>query len=135
MEPGLETPAEGIQTTVDLQIIHEDRPFLDLAELLGLPATHIVQDNHFWTYRNLPKYPHTYLDSLEFFLDTLEKHFALLKVQGIQRKDISIRLSYFYEENCHLEFPPTILERMGRLGIGLELSCQRAAQTVARCLE
>ena len=135
MEPSLPSENKIEQTTVDLRIIHDQASELNLENLLSVSQAQVIQEKHFWTLRNTQTFPQTYFDFLNYYLETLEKHLPELKARGIKRRDVSIHLSYFYEDNCHLEFLPDTLFRLGKTGIGLNLTCQKAAQGVARCLE
>lgn len=135
MEPGGDTESPQHQTTIDLKILQPEAARLQLDLFQEIPRAQIIADPHFLILRSSQPSTHQDLTYLHLYLDLLDKHFPTLKAQGVQRKDLSLHLTYFYQDHCQLEFLPDLLDRMGRRGISLELSCQQVHHTVARSLE
>lgn len=63
------------------------------------------------------------LNPIDYFLKVLEGNYDRLKDIGIFRSDISIWILYEYREQCNLEFSPKEMEKIGREGITLCISC------------
>ena len=120
---------------VELNIIHESAKDSSIAKVLGVSETQVVTEPTLWSFQLERKVDEGYVDHLGYLMDLLEGKFEELAKLGIQKMDISIRWTHYYEDQCHLEFIPDILERMGKKGITLELICKRVGANVARCLE
>lgn len=65
----------------------------------------------------------SYWDVLNTFIDLIDSKFQELHLENIERKDITIWLICEYIEQCNLEFNPMILEKIGKIGITLCISC------------
>lgn len=64
-----------------------------------------------------------YFDFINNFLDILENNYEKLNNIGVHKEDISIWLIYEYNDQCNLEFLPADMERLGKNGISLCVSC------------
>lgn len=62
-------------------------------------------------------------ESINYFLNLIEKSINKLNTIGVHNEDISIWYLYEYNEQCNMEFHPEDLKRMGSLGITLCISC------------
>ena len=127
--------AESGLSIIELCIIHErDQPW-SIQKILGINEPYILDTPNFWSLKKLHEAEKPYVDYISYFLDILENKYHDLSKVGIRRQDISINLTYQYEGYCNLEFRPEVLERLGKNGISLSLTCQQAATNVVRCLE
>lgn len=61
-------------------------------------------------------------------LDSLEGKYEELQKLGITNNDISIWVIYAYNNQCNMEFDPKTLERLGKRGITLCITCYEAGQ-------
>lgn len=125
-EPGL--------TMMELSIIHEEGMETPIEDILGINEHYILKSNNFWSLKKVREEGEPFVDYLSYFLDLLEDKYEELAKAGIHRRDIQINWTHQYEGSCNLELRPEILERMGKNGIGLNLSCRQAAPSIARCL-
>ena len=60
---------------------------------------------------------------IAWLLDLIEPKYDQLKDAGVDFKDSEIWMTYFYFAQCNMEFDSVLLERMGRLGLKLCVSC------------
>lgn len=65
---------------------------------------------------------------ISIFLDSLEGKYDKLLEIGVNRDDISIWIIYGYNHQCNMEFNPSMLERIGKEGITLCISCFEAGE-------
>ncbi len=65
----------------------------------------------------------SYWDVLNTFIDLIDTKFQELYLEKIEKDDITLWLICEYSEQCNLEFNPIILERIGKIGITLCISC------------
>ncbi len=120
---------------VALMVMHEAGFSNDLVGMLGLKEGATLQKRHFWTYRQQRFQSQPQVDFMSYFLDVLEGKYQELAGMGIKRRDIMLQWVHRYEGRCHLEFQPMVLERMGRNGIGLSMTCLPIRPEVSRCLD
>lgn len=120
---------------VELKIIHELADRSDIEKVLGVNESQVHASANLWSLQLQRKADEGYVDHLGYMMDLLEGKFSKLAELGIQKMDISIRWTHYYEDQCHLEFTPPILARLGKNGISLELICKRVGANIARCLE
>ncbi|MEM6800605.1 MAG: hypothetical protein AAF696_04325 [Bacteroidota bacterium] len=129
-----ESDAEPGLTMMELSIIHEEGLEIEIEEILGIQEPYILKSNNFWVLKKVREESEPFVDYLGYFLDLLEDNYEALSSIGIQRRDIQINWTHQYEGSCNLELRPEILKRLGKNGIGLNLSCRQAALSIARCL-
>ena len=126
---------ESGMSIIELCIIHErDQPW-SIQKLLGINEPYILDTPNFWSLKKIQEVDKPHIDYISYLLDILENKYKDLAGVGIRRQDISINLTYQYEGQCNLEFRPDVLERLGKNGISLSLTCQQAATNIVRCLE
>ncbi|MCB0409184.1 MAG: hypothetical protein KDD29_03135, partial [Flavobacteriales bacterium] len=63
------------------------------------------------------------IDFINYFLNILEPNLINLKLLGIEPKDILFWIVYEYKHQCSLGFNSQELERIGKVGIGLNIDC------------
>lgn len=61
---------------------------------------------------------------IAWLLDLAEKHEKELTQLGVDFSDSQIWMIYYYDKQCNMEFDPDLMERMGKLGLKLCVSCQ-----------
>lgn len=79
--------------------------------------------NDSWGIEIIEKETDNYVDFINIFLDILENKYSFLEDIGISRNYITIWAIYEYKEQCNIEFEPKDLERLGKNGIKLCISC------------
>lgn len=104
-----------------LRIVHsDDNKNTTISEILGVSSNYpevgwgleiVEDDNDLQT------------NAIEYFLKILDNKFQLLENIGIQREDISIWLLYEYNDQCNIEFIPSVLRSIGDFGLSLCVSC------------
>ncbi len=60
---------------------------------------------------------------IAWLLDFAEKNRHLLEEFGVVFSESQIWMIYLYEKQCNMEFDANLLERMGKLGLKLCVSC------------
>ena len=71
-----------------------------------------------------------FTDSINYFLDLIEKNIEKLNQNKIISENISIWCLYEYDEQCNMEFHPNELKRLGDAGITLCISCWRRGDNI-----
>jgi len=69
-----------------------------------------------------------YFDVIVKFLDNLEGKYEKLQELGVGNDNITVWLIYGYNNQCNMEFEQNILERLGKRGIKLCISCYEAGE-------
>lgn len=113
-----------------LQIYNSNKLYSKINSILGVQnnkKSHKLNLN--WIYElihdeNLPTIKESNI--IEHFLNILKNKYHILESINIRREDISIWMIYEYDDQCNLEFNPEILERIGRNGISLCISCYQS---------
>jgi hypothetical protein len=97
-------------------------------DLVGIEELlHIKLDNnriHVTDY--LPDDPEgtVFYDEIAWLLNLVEKNEEELIRLGVDFSDSQIWMIYYYEKQCNMEFDAGLMERMGKLGLKLCVSCQ-----------
>jgi hypothetical protein len=99
----------------------------EVANVLGRASSEDTEDWNVTLEERQDDAPTPFLD---VFLGLLDGHFASLERIGVSRDDITVWLLYEYDEQCNLEFTAADMERLGRSGISLCISCWQAAESV-----
>ena len=75
---------------------------------------------------DLPKDPDepVYYDEIAWLLDLIEKNEKGLRDNGVDFSDSQIWMIYDYDKQCNMEFDADLLERIGKLGMKLCVSCE-----------
>jgi len=81
-----------------------------------------------WSYTIVFEEQKDYIDIIAKFLDCLEGKDEKLQRLGINNTDINIWIIYAYNNQCNMGFEPNTLERLGRRGIKLSISCYRVSK-------
>jgi hypothetical protein len=102
--------------------------FHKLTTILGVqPSEHLADFPDgipcCWTHEVIDDQPNTYFDFINVFLDLLETKYHDLEQLNIRRENISVWMSYEYDQQCNMEFDPVRLKRLGDNGITLCISC------------
>ena len=61
---------------------------------------------------------------IAWLLNLVEKNKKELLEMGVDLSDAQIWMIYYYDKQCNMEFDPDLMERMGKLGLKLCVSCQ-----------
>ncbi len=77
----------------------------------------------FWEIQFTQNENDEYISYIGLFLSILEGKYNQLNKIGVARENISIWIYYEYDGQCNLEFNPSELQRMGKEGITLCISC------------
>jgi hypothetical protein len=91
-----------------------------IGRLLDVPSTFGFDD---WWGIELVQNAGEYVDFVDVFLGILEGKYDALKAMGIERNNIWILVTYEFNGQCNAEMSPGQLERLGRNGITLAISC------------
>lgn len=111
--------------TYELRINTEEKFYENVSSIVELQP----EDYKFgWIYKIVFDEQRVYYDIIAKLLDSLEGKYEKLQKLGIANNDISIWLIYGYHNQCNLEFEPKILERFGKRGITLCISCYEAGE-------
>ena len=75
---------------------------------------------------NLPEDPDgsIHYGEIAWLLNLAENNKKELLELGVDFSDSQIWMIYYYDKQCNMEFDPELMERMGKLGIKLCVSCQ-----------
>lgn len=98
---------------------------IDLAkieELLNIK----LDNNRIGVPDNLPGKPDgpMHYDEIAWLLDLVENNKKELLKLGVDFSDSQIWMIYYYDKQCNMEFDSDLMERMGKLGLKLCVSCQ-----------
>lgn len=111
--------------TYELKINIEEKFYENVSSIVGL---HPESYKYGWIYEIVFEEQKEYFDIIAKFLDSLDGKYEQLQELGIESEDITIWLIYGYNNQCNMEFEPNILERMGKRGIKLCISCYEAGE-------
>lgn len=64
-----------------------------------------------------------FYEQIAWLLDLAEKNKSMFEKYGVVFSESQIWMIYLYEKQCNLEFDADLLERIGRLGLKLCISC------------
>ena len=75
---------------------------------------------------DLPEDPDgpVFYEEIAWLLDLAEKNRNELIELGVDFSDSQIWMIYYYDKQCNMEFDSGLMERMGKLGLKLCVSCQ-----------
>ena len=65
-----------------------------------------------------------FYEEIAWLMDLVENNEKELIRLGVDFSDSQIWMIYYYEKQCNMEFDAGLMERMGKLGIKLCVSCQ-----------
>jgi len=106
--------------TYELRINAEENCYEQVSAIVGLyPKSYKFG----WSYEIKFEERESFSDVVAKFLDSLEGKYDQLHELEIRTNDISVWLIYGYNNQCNMEFEPSILERLGNRGIRLCISC------------
>lgn len=77
----------------------------------------------FWEIQYAQYEKDAYISYIDLFLSVLKGKYDQLNMIGVERENISIWILYEYDGQCNLEFNPSDLQRIGKEGITLCISC------------
>ena len=85
-----------------------------------------LDNNRIFVPDDLPEDPDgpIHYDEIAWLLDLVEKNKKELLDLGVDFSDSQIWMIYYYDKQCNMEFDPDLMERMGKLGLKLCVSCQ-----------
>ncbi|MET4073692.1 hypothetical protein [Hymenobacter sp. UYCo722] len=110
----------------NLSIDYDANPetYAAISTLLGkMPAQFSNPADGIWTYQVVTGSNDEYFDFINVFLDILEGKYDELAQLGVLRNDIQFWLNYEYHGQCNLEYPPQQMQRLGKNGVTLCISC------------
>lgn len=83
-------------------------------------------DNRISAPDDLPSDPDcpVFYKEIEWLLDIAENNREKLIDAGVVFSGSQIWVIYYYDKQCNMEFDPALLERMGRIGLKLCISCE-----------
>jgi len=111
-----------MEYTYKLQIITPSiKDALKVSKILGVEATHIT--NAYWELEITEKKSDPPIYFIDLFIDYLTGNYDELVKIGIVRDNISISMTYKYDQQCNMEFSPEEAKKVGRHGIKLGISC------------
>ena len=111
--------------TYILKINTEENFYENVSSIVGLqPESY----KYGWKFEIVFEEQKEYYDIIAKLLDSLEGKYEELQKLGITNKDISIWVIYGYNNQCNMEFEPNTLERLGKRGIKLCISCYEAGE-------
>ena len=111
--------------TYELRITTEEKFYEKVSSIVELQPESYKQG---WSYEIVFEERKEYYDIIAKLLDSLEGKYEELQKLGIETNDISIWLIYGYHNQCNMEFEPKTLERLGKRGITLCISCYEAGE-------
>lgn len=65
-----------------------------------------------------------FYEEIAWLLELVEENKKELLELGVKFSDSQIWMIYYYDKQCNMEFNADLLERMGKLGLKLCVSCQ-----------
>lgn len=65
-----------------------------------------------------------FYEEIAWLLNLAEKNEKEMTGLGVDFSDSQIWMIYYYDKQCNMEFTPDLMERMGKLGLKLCVSCQ-----------
>ena len=65
-----------------------------------------------------------FYEEIAWLLNLAEKNAKEMTALGVDFSDSQIWMIYYYDKQCNMEFNPDLMERMGKLGLKLCVSCQ-----------
>ena len=85
-----------------------------------------LDNNRISVPEDLPKDPDgpVFYEEIAWLLDLAEKNRNELIELGVDFSDSQIWMIYYYDKQCNMEFDSGLMERMGKLGLKLCVSCQ-----------
>lgn len=111
--------------TYELRINTEEALYERVSSIIGLKP----QNYSFgWSYEIVFQEEQKNIDIVSKFLDSLEGKYEQLQELGIKSEDITVWLIYGYNNQCNMEFDANKLERLGKNGITLCISCYEAGE-------
>jgi hypothetical protein len=111
--------------TYELRINTEEKFYENVSSIVELQPDSY---KYGWSYEIVFLEQEGYFDIIAKLLDSLEGKYEKLRKLGIEKKDITIWLIYGYHNQCNMEFKPETLERLGKKGIRLCISCYEAEE-------
>ena len=111
--------------TYRLDINTEENFYETVSSIVGLQPENY---RYGWSYEIEFEEQKEYFDIIAKFLDCLEGKYDELQKLEIKNSDISIWIIYGYNNQCNMEFNPKTLERLGKRGITLCISCFEAGE-------
>ena len=66
---------------------------------------------------------YVHYEEIKWLLDIIENNKETLIRLGVELSASSIWMYYHYDSQCNMEFDPSLLERIGKLGMKLCVSC------------
>lgn len=103
----------------ELQIHCDANEKHKIEDLLGSSNRNFQKDWHMTIEENSSDYRY----ALNKFVSIIETNLEQLKKIGIKEDQISFWYMYEYEQQCNMEFDPTIMKQIGNLGVVLCISC------------
>lgn len=107
-----------------LQLNSEESKYDALTSLLGVKP----KDKRGWIYEVVVEQKDEPFDFINSFLNVLEGKYEQLDELGVSRENITIWMIYEYNGQCNMEFEPQDLERLGKNGISLCISCYEGGE-------
>ncbi len=98
---------------------------INLSEIENLLQIEL-DNNRMRAPKDLPEDPDgpIFYKEIAWLLDMAEKNKEKLTELGVAFSECEIWMIYYYDKQCNMEFAPDLMERMGKLGIKLCVSCQ-----------
>jgi len=106
-----------------LRINVDEKHYESITSILKLKQ---VNYKNGWSYDIVLEEESEHYNVIDKFLRVLQGKYERLKELGIKRDDITIWLIYGYNNQCNMEFEPTLLKNLGENGITFCISCYEA---------
>lgn len=112
-------------SSYQLRIEVEENYYEQVSSIIGLrPKSYKFG----WSYEIILEEQKEYYDVILKFLDNLKGKYEKLQELGVENDNITVWLIYGYNNQCNVEFEPNTLERLGKRGIKLCISCYDAGE-------
>ncbi|MGN1305719.1 MAG: hypothetical protein ACI4YB_11865 [Oscillospiraceae bacterium] len=96
-----------------------DLPKIEEALQVKLEDNRIIAPEELSVNSNCP----IFYEQIAWLLDLVEKNKGILLNLGVNFSESEIWMVYYYDKQCNMEFDAVLLERMGKLGLKLCVSC------------
>ncbi|MBW8331045.1 MAG: hypothetical protein K0M40_03410 [Prolixibacteraceae bacterium] len=107
----------------ELRIDVDEKYYDEVSSIIGLYPDSFKFG---WSYEILFEENKENYNAMNKFLDSLEGKYDHLNELGVESRNITIWIVYGYNNQCNMEFEPSLLYRLGKCGVKLCISCYEA---------